>query len=771
MLIASSKLCAFLNTFLVAVSAFVFLTIASASVHAAEKLNVLYIGSFHKGVPWPEAVARGFENLLKSNDSKHAIYYETLDAVRFNKDKHFSAFAQFMQSKYQDRRIDLIISDGQPSANFLADYPDFLPDAQRVLITPVGHKSLSDTAKSSNNVQIPIIQDVDGAVAEMIERVAPRTVYVVGDNNTKPAKQRLKAALDALNPYKDKIDVIVLTDKSLEELKQILADTPEKSAIFYTLIFSDGKGNRLTPYAVLQRLSPVANAPIFTNWETLLGSGIVGGYLLSGEKVGEIAARYVLNFNHSRGGEVIREIAYHHVYDQRQLKRWKIASQNLPENAQIRFKAPDFYDVYRTELIFGTLLLFVVSILVFLLASTNRKRLVANEASKAKSKFLANMSHEIRTPLNGVLGMAQILKKSDLNEDQRSMVETILSAGNSLLSIINDVLDMSKIEADELKLEEIDFDLNELVSTVASPMKSLADEKGLFLKVENGLADRVAVKGDMVRVRQIVWNLLNNAIKFTSEGTVCLSVTPLPAPPNDDPKYNLKKANWIRFRVRDTGKGISDEKVQAIFDRFTQEDTSINREYGGTGLGLSIVKTIVEKMGGEISVVSDLNIGTEFTVDIPFKPGNQSKTVKQTPKPAPTIVPDALNKNSAKLNVLLAEDNHVNALIATSFIENAGHTVRHVTNGKLAVEVADEGWPDLIIMDVHMPEMDGLEATKMIKSKSATRNIPVVGLTADAFEDRHTQFTSIGMDTVITKPFKEEHLVSLLDEYSVHLSA
>jgi len=379
----------------------------------------------------------------------------------------------------------------------------------------------------------------------------------------------------------------------------------------------------------------------------------------------------------------------------------------------------------------------------------------AEQSEKFKEKFLANMSHEIRTPMNAVLGMANLTLDTPLNDKQYNYISAIKKSSENLLVILNDILDLSKLEAGKMQLEKLPFRMRGQVKDVMEMMRFKAEEKGLQFTCE--IADDVpeVVTGDAVRLSEVLLNLLGNAIKFTSSGFVKLEVSATP--------YHTGEAICnIVFRITDTGIGMSDEQQQRIFESFVQGDSDISRKFGGTGLGLAISKTLIELQGGAISVKSELGKTSEFEFNIPYPVAAVGDLVQ----PAPRKQPEYTSLANKKL--LVVEDNEFNQVVIKDTLENLlpGISITIAANGKLAVEQLKQQAFDLVLMDVHMPEMDGYEATRYIRNELKL-DIPVIALTASVIRGDLDKCTEAGMNGYIPKPFKR---TELLDELIKHLS-
>ncbi|HLS71476.1 MAG TPA: tetratricopeptide repeat protein [Chitinophagaceae bacterium] len=389
------------------------------------------------------------------------------------------------------------------------------------------------------------------------------------------------------------------------------------------------------------------------------------------------------------------------------------------------------------------------------MALAKKEKEVAEKTAQLKQQFMANMSHEIRTPMNAIVGMVRLLLEKDPREDQLRYLNAIKQSSDSLLVIINDILDLSKIEAGKIEIEHIDFSFREMIQSVEEIMSIKADEKNLNFKIhiDDSIPDRLI--GDPTRVNQILINLIGNAVKFTDKGYVDLRV-------KNKEKNAAEHQLHLLFEIEDTGIGISKEYVATIFESFTQAGTDTARKFGGTGLGLTISKQLVDLMDGKIYVESELGVGTTFFVEIPIKIADQQHITVKKDK-----ITDDTRERLSNISVLLVEDNEFNRMVAEDTLKSIIHPI-HITiaeNGEEAIQKVKEKDFDLILMDIQMPIMNGLDATRHIRTKmdAPKKDMRIIAMTANVLEEDIRSYLQAGMNAYISKPFHTEELLLKMD--------
>jgi signal transduction histidine kinase/CheY-like chemotaxis protein len=882
-------------------------TKATTSIPTTKPTQILLINSLNQNMPWQKAVESGLRTKLLEHTTGFDLFIENMDSARFDGVQQKSIIRQYLQQKYQGKKIDIIITRGVPAATLVSSFDHLFSGVPKIYLSPGRKIKVSD---DETGLIIKPKLDFKQATQDAVNLINPTKLIVILDKNSEIGFNYYKTLYPLITKNFSHISIEEWFDVPTDELINKVSNAPSDSIIIFTPIFRRYNDSMISPYQLLELLTPDSNAPIVSYWSSMLGSGILGGHLLSGNNIGKQAAESVIYFiNNKKLRPVDVKKLSGHYYDWRQLGKFNLDTKKLPKDSVISYHEPSNFEKNKI-LIYTTMIIIVLlgSFLAFVLFSNNKRLQLLKELdserlkleervdqrtkeflhakeeaehlASIKSEFLANMSHEIRTPMNGVIGLTNILLDcDDLPPKQKNYLEKIKYSSDQLLTVINDILDFSKIESGNINIEKHPFSINSVVDYIKTTFEHQALEKGIEFTIDISPDVHSDLMGDIVRINQVLLNLCSNAIKFTSQGKVSLTI-------QAEETSNKQEPILIIFKVKDSGIGISPEKTPHLFEAFTQEDSSTTRNFGGTGLGLTISRRLCKIMGGDISVTSTPNIGSEFTASLKIRLNDQIITqdshnltfptpfnvlvvddnylalkavgeqlslmglpstlctsaqealdiIEHEPSKFRVLITDwtmpvmngsaflshvnsmsykpfelvivltAYNKDVIKnhaqnlnitsifqkpvltsvlfnimqknigeltkltphptknslvgLKILVAEDNAINQLIISKMLEKEGIITEMVSNGSECTQAVELQEFDLILMDIHMPIMDGIEASKIIRNSDNKNiaNIPIIALTANVMESDIAHYLSIGMNAHIAKPTKPEVL-------------
>lgn len=609
----------------------VFLVAFHGPAKPAEKqptLEILLFNSWQKNFPWQVAVERGFEEELKGTDLPFQLYIENLDTARFPEMAQSDAMKATLQEKYNSKLINIVISEGLPAASFLKEWQDFLPSAKRIYINPGALTESWDKKSIGRETIISVLQDYHGAISEMMRLVAPRKVYVIADTSSDSGERRIQATKAAFAKMAGEIETEYLLNLPMTELLKKVSELPDHSAIFYALIFTDGAGQKFLPYRAMQLISERANAPAFSHWESLIGSGVMGGYLLSGERIGQVAAQSIINSVLGMKPISAQNSAFGYYYDWRQLKRWGIDEGRLPPGAVIQYHTATFYEKY-TWLIIATLSsLALFAFLSLSLLVVNRKRklaiaLLQNERQlleervaertrelkheiNTKNRFFSIISHDLKSPFTYLLGITKMMSDMADSISKDKLIEyanNVNVAGEQFYELLSNLLEWSRLQMDGVKLEPELIRMDELAQESVDFLNPLAMKKGIFLS--NKIRETIAF-ADQEMVRTVFRNLIANSLKFTPTGG---SVEILSSPIGD----------MVQVTVTDTGVGMTKEQIEKVFSLDETTSTTGTAGETGTGLGMPLCKEMLERNGGKIWVENNYEKGTQVHFSLPIR--------------------------------------------------------------------------------------------------------------------------------------------------------
>jgi signal transduction histidine kinase/ActR/RegA family two-component response regulator len=716
---------------------------------------------------WTGQIATSLEEVLRADPVPVQVISEYMDVRRFPGGEHYALLEALLTYKARRYGPDIVIASDTDALRFVLKHRKRVFQGVPVVFCGVNNFNPA-MLKGQRGVtgvdESPSLRETLEVALRLDPRV--REVVFIGGSRMATDRANRDLLLRTMAEFRGRLRFRLWLDMPDREVFSRVARLGRGQVVVLARTLHDVDGQVMEFPESSEALSAVCPVPMYGLWDFFSGHGVVGGKVVSAASQGRQAAELALRILRGESPDaiaVLRASANRHVYDYDQLTRFGLDPARLPREAEVLNRPSLFYALNKWHVWTGAGLIgFLFLLTLFLLGSIRVRKMAearllqstrdlqqakdaAEAAARAKEEFLANVSHEIRTPLNGILGMAELSLGMGPAGELRTYLDMIRQSGRNLLTIINDILDFSKMESGKMTLEEQTFDLGELVESVIQLFAFQGKQKGVdvLCRIADGVPRKVV--GDPARLRQILINLVGNGLKFTDAGRVEAVVF-------SEEKPFSGMTHRLRFEIRDTGCGIPPEKLDAVFESFVQADGAASRRFQGTGLGLPISRRLAELMGGGITVRSQEGQGSTFSVRVRFgRVAEQSGACES--------VDDHACLQAGSLQILLAEDNMVNQLVARKVLEKAGHQVFCVVSGTEVLAALDRKAFDIVLMDVQMPEMDGIQATRAIRASQKTwRLVPIIALTAHAMKGDREKFLRAGMNEYLSKPLDTSEL-------------